>query len=84
VCDVHGELMLSMTLVGGFAWKIESAVARFFRKHLGGVEGAPSRATRRDASSGSYRLNGRALAQTAGVQLDANAITIPASCTHVQ
>jgi hypothetical protein len=29
-------------------------------------------------------LNGRALAQTAGVQLDANTITIPAACTHVQ
>ena len=29
-------------------------------------------------------LNGRALAQTAGVQLDANSITIPATCTHVQ
>jgi pyruvate,water dikinase len=41
VCDVHGELMLSMTLVGGFAWKVESAVARFFRKHLSGVEGVP-------------------------------------------
>jgi len=41
VCDVHGELMLSMTLVGGFAWKTESALARFFRQHLGGVEGAP-------------------------------------------
>lgn len=29
-------------------------------------------------------LNGRALAQTAGVQLDANSVTIPAACTHVQ
>jgi hypothetical protein len=29
-------------------------------------------------------LNGRALAQTAGVQLDANTVTIPAACTHVQ
>jgi hypothetical protein len=29
-------------------------------------------------------LTGRALAQTAGVQLDANSITIPAACTHVQ
>jgi hypothetical protein len=29
-------------------------------------------------------LNGRALAQTAGVQLDANSVTIPTSCTHVQ
>jgi pyruvate,water dikinase len=38
---VHGELMLSITLVGGFAWKVESAVARLFRKHLSGVEGAP-------------------------------------------
>lgn len=41
VCDLHGELMLSMTLVGGFAWKTESALARFFREHLRGVEGAP-------------------------------------------
>ena len=29
-------------------------------------------------------LNGRALAQTAGVHLDANSVTIPAACTHVQ
>jgi len=29
-------------------------------------------------------LNGRALAQTAGIQLDANTITIPATCTHLQ
>jgi hypothetical protein len=41
VCDIHGELMLSMTLVGGFAWKVESALARFFREHLRAVEGAP-------------------------------------------
>ncbi|HXK17257.1 MAG TPA: PEP/pyruvate-binding domain-containing protein, partial [Polyangiaceae bacterium] len=41
VCDVHGELMLSITLVGGFAWKAESALAHFFRQHVRGVEGAP-------------------------------------------
>jgi hypothetical protein len=29
-------------------------------------------------------LTGRVLAQTAGVQLDANSVTIPAACTHVQ
>jgi hypothetical protein len=29
-------------------------------------------------------LNGRALAQTAGVHLDANSIEIPTECTHVQ
>jgi len=29
-------------------------------------------------------LGGRALAQTAGVQLDANSVSIPAACTHIQ
>jgi hypothetical protein len=29
-------------------------------------------------------LNGRALAQTAGVHLDANSVKIPTACTHVQ
>jgi len=29
-------------------------------------------------------LNGRALAQTAGVHLDANSVKIPTSCTHIQ
>jgi len=41
VCDVQGELMFSLTNVGGFAWKVESALATFFRKHLPGVDGAP-------------------------------------------
>jgi rifampicin phosphotransferase len=41
VCDVHGELMFSLTNVGGFAWKVESALATFFRKYLKGVDGAP-------------------------------------------
>lgn len=40
-CDLHGELMLSMTNVGGFAWKVEASLARFFRTHLEGVDGAP-------------------------------------------
>ncbi|MES1183711.1 MAG: ice-binding family protein [Myxococcales bacterium] len=29
-------------------------------------------------------LHGRALAQTAGVQLDANSVIVPAACTHVE
>lgn len=41
VCDVHGELMFSLTNVGGFAWKVEAALATFFRKHLAEVDGAP-------------------------------------------
>ena len=41
VCDLHGELMFNMTMVAGFAWKAEAALAKFFRKHLRGVEGAP-------------------------------------------
>jgi phosphohistidine swiveling domain-containing protein len=40
-CDLHGELMFNITLVGGFAWKVEAAVAKFFRAHCKGVEGAP-------------------------------------------
>jgi pyruvate,water dikinase len=41
VCALHGDLMFSLTNVGGFAWKVEAALATFFRKHLAGVEGAP-------------------------------------------
>ncbi len=41
VCDLHGDLMLSITNVGGFAWKVESALAQFFRRHCVDVEGAP-------------------------------------------
>jgi len=33
VCDIHGELMFSLRNVGGFAWKVEAALAGFFRKH---------------------------------------------------
>jgi pyruvate,water dikinase len=40
-CDLHGELMFNITLVGGFAWKVEAALAKFFRTHCKGVEGAP-------------------------------------------
>jgi len=40
-CDLVGELMFNITLVGGFAWKVEAALAGFFRQHCGGVEGAP-------------------------------------------
>lgn len=40
-CALHGKLMFSFTLVGGFAWKLESALATFFRTHCEGIEGAP-------------------------------------------
>ncbi len=40
-CTLHGDLMFSITFVGGSAWKIEAALARFFRKHCRGVDGAP-------------------------------------------
>jgi pyruvate,water dikinase len=40
-CDLHGELMFNITLVGGFAWKVEAALATFFRAHCRGVDGAP-------------------------------------------
>lgn len=40
-CDLHGELMFSITQVGGFAWKVEGALAKFFRAHCNMIEGAP-------------------------------------------
>ncbi len=40
-CELHGELMFNVTLVGGFAWKVESALAKFFRRHCRDVDGAP-------------------------------------------
>lgn len=41
VCDLHGELMSNFALVGGFAWKAEAALAKFFRAHCESIEGAP-------------------------------------------
>ncbi len=40
-CDLHGELMFNITHVGGFAWKVESSLAKFFRTHCKDVDGAP-------------------------------------------
>lgn len=40
-CDLHGELMFNITHVGGFAWKAEAALAKFFRTHCKDVDGAP-------------------------------------------
>jgi phosphohistidine swiveling domain-containing protein len=34
IADVAGEYLWSISMVGGFAWKVEGALARFYRKHL--------------------------------------------------
>jgi hypothetical protein len=64
----------------GVLWRISTAVTIGTTAKFVGTVIAGTAIT---MSSGA-NLNGRALAQTAGVQLDANTITIPASCTHVQ
>jgi pyruvate,water dikinase len=41
IADLSGALMWSLSMVGGFAWKAESSLARFFREHLtGSVSGS--------------------------------------------
>jgi len=64
----------------GVFWRIAKAVTigktvKFFGTVVSG--------TAITMKSGST-LNGRALAQTAGVQLDANSLLIPLACTHVE
>jgi type VI secretion system secreted protein VgrG len=64
----------------GVFWRISKEVtigktAKFFGSVVSG--------TAITMKSGST-LSGRALAQTAGVQLDANSLIIPAACTHVE
>ena len=64
----------------GVFWRISTAVTMGTTVKFVGTVVAGTAITMNTGST----LNGRALAQTAGVQLDANSITIPASCTHVQ
>jgi hypothetical protein len=64
----------------GVFWRISTAVTMGTTAKFVGTVIAGTAITMNSGST----LNGRALAQTAGVQLDANSITIPASCTHVQ
>ncbi|MDB4997044.1 MAG: hypothetical protein JWM74_4476 [Myxococcaceae bacterium] len=64
----------------GVFWRISKAVTmgktiKFYGNVISGTA-----ITMKTAST----LSGRALAQTAGVQLDANSIVIPSLCTHVQ
>ena len=64
----------------GVFWRISTAVTMGTTVKFVGPVVAGTAITMNTGST----LNGRALAQTAGVQLDANSITIPASCSHVQ
>jgi len=80
VADAAEVVLTNGAQACGVFWRISTQVTigktvKFFGTVISG--------TAITMKSGST-LNGRALAQTAGVQLDANTITIPASCTHVQ
>jgi hypothetical protein len=64
----------------GVFWRIKSSVTIGTTAKVVGTVIAGTAITMGSGAT----LNGRALAQTAGVQLDANTITTPASCTHEQ
>jgi Ice-binding-like len=64
----------------GVFWRISTSVAIGTTAHLYGTIIAGTAITMKTGSI----LNGRALAQTAGIHLDANTITIPTACTHVE
>jgi hypothetical protein len=64
----------------GVFWRISKAVTIGKTVKFQGSVISGTAITMKTAST----LNGRALAQTAGVQLDANTITIPTLCTHAQ
>lgn len=62
----------------GVFWRISKAVTIGKAVDFVGTVIAGTAITMKSGSS----LNGRALAQTAGVQLDANSVTTPTACTH--
>jgi len=64
----------------GVFWRISAEVIMGTTVKFIGTVVAGTAITMKSGST----LSGRALAQTAGVQLDANSIIIPASCTHEQ
>jgi hypothetical protein len=64
----------------GVFWRISKAVTIGKAVKFVGTVIAGTAITMKSGST----LNGRALAQTAGVQLDANSVKTPAACTHVQ
>jgi hypothetical protein len=64
----------------GVFWRISKAVTIGKTVKFVGTVIAGTAITMKSGST----LNGRALAQTAGVQLDANSVKTPAACTHVQ
>lgn len=64
----------------GVFWRIKKQVTIGKTVNFYGTVIAGTAITMSSAST----LGGRALAQTAGVMLDANTITIPGSCTHLE
>jgi hypothetical protein len=80
VADAAEVVLLNGAQACGVFWRISKEViigktVKFFGTVVSG-----SAITMQTGST----VNGRALAQTEGIHLDANSIIIPASCTHVQ
>jgi hypothetical protein len=64
----------------GVFWRVSKSVTIGTTAQLYGTIIAGSALTMNTGST----LNGRALAQTAGIHVDANTITIPTACTHAE
>jgi hypothetical protein len=82
VADGAQVILTNNARACGVFWRISEAVTIGKTVQFQGTIIAGTAITMKTGS----RLNGRALAQTAGVQLDANTITAPsdAECPHVQ
>jgi hypothetical protein len=80
VADAAQVVLQNGAQACGVFWRISKEVVMGTTvKFIGTVVSGTAITMKSDST-----LNGRALAQTAGVQLDANSITIPTACTHVQ
>jgi hypothetical protein len=80
VADAAEVVLQNGAQACGVFWRISNEVVMGTSVKFIGTVVSGTAITMKSGST----LNGRALAQTAGVQLDANSVTIPAACTHAQ
>jgi hypothetical protein len=80
VADAAQVVLQNGAQACGVFWRISNEVVMGTTVKFIGTVVSGTAITMKSGST----LNGRVLAQTAGVQLDANSVTIPTACTHVQ
>jgi hypothetical protein len=80
VADAAQVVLQNGAQACGVFWRIKKEVVMGTTVKFIGTVVSGTAITMKSGST----LKGRVLAQTAGVQLDANSVTIPTACTHVQ